>query len=593
MVDSKAIFIASSPEDVQFFLDSKNLNDKNTTVIATSLDAYNKLEANHIRFETIHHLINAQSLKANYKETDFVVKNILEDRIIKEIFSYDGLDLFELLSYDLYFFLNRILLGYDTYLKTPKLQKISKVWIPKSAVNKYLYDVINNDFMPFVLENIFKKNAVKAFDFEPKNLSAASNNFLKTSIKLTSQALFLRKSTLPKNAAVLFLCPGSHSLLLIKVFKELKKRKIKYLLVAHNLAAIDRIKLKKNGVTFVDRPSLQTKDIKKNAAFAANLITKRWKGKKRNIKLNLKKNSKNRFLYRSILLRVEWFLKNELSSVLTDYFTAIYLFGNINPKALVTTTDPNIKVLPFIKIAQKNKIKTVTLQHGMYVWPPGANFKSDKMLVWGNYYLNWFIKHLNKDKACMSISGSAFFDNIRLENVKSKSSVKSVLILMALPSVFLLQFRTEFEKLINKLANLGVKKFYVRSHPWQDISGLMAIRNNKLILTRANKKSLDHYIHESDVVITMSTTAGFNTLFAGKPLIYWDFAGDRNAPFATAGVPAVRTAKAACKFIEKYQKNNYLLSDSNRRFFLKQVFFKLDGLSSLRIADKIAGEYKN
>jgi hypothetical protein len=445
-----------------------------------------------------------------------------------------------------------------------------------------------------VLKNTLSSNTIKVFQDIPQGRQIGNNGFIKALIRKTSFTLFVKRIDVPKDATVVFLCPGSHAVLMVKIFKELAKRKIKYLLIAHNLTALERIKLKRYGVNFIDRLSLALteKSIKENSSKTLTLVKKRWQQKGTHIKLGLSRDTKNRLLEKSITYRLEWFLKYELNGLLIDYFTAQELFKHIDPKILITTTDPNIKVLPFIEMAKKNKIKTVTLQHGTYAWAPGANFQSDKMFVWGNYYLNWFIKNLNKSEQSMHITGSAFFDNYVIKKRKSKGNIKSVLILMALPSVFLLQFREEFENLIDKLVSLGVNKVYVRSHPWQDLFGLTSISKNNLTPIRANKQGLDYYINKSDAVITMSTTAGFNALAAGKPLIYWDFIGDRNIPFATAGIPTVRTANEAVKVLKKYQKGNYLPTDIKRRSLLKQTFFRLDSLSSVRIANKIAQELK-
>ena len=593
MGNIKTTFIASSSGDVQFYLNSKKLNPKNTDIIATTLDAYNKLRENKLEFEVINYTINPQTVNVNYKETAKIVKKILKNRTLREIFAYRSLDLFDFISYDLYFFVSRMLLGYEMYLKTPKLQNKSKVAISKTATDNFLKDVTNNDFIPFVLKNILSSNTVEVLKYTSQGRQIGNNGFINALIRKASFTLFVKRIIgLPQDATAVFLCPGSHAVLMAKIFKELAKRKIDYVLIAHNLTALERIKLKRYGVNFIDRLSmpLTKKDIKENSAEILNLIEKRWQQKKTHFKLGLSKKIKNELLEKAVSYRLKWFLKNELDGLLIDYFSAQELFKHAKPKILITTTDPNIKVLPFIKTAQKNKIKTVTLQHGAYAWVPGANFRSDKIFVWGNYYLNWFAKNLNKSKQSMHITGSAFFDNYAVKKRRSKRDIKSVLILMALPSVFLLQFREEFENLINMLASLCVKKVYLRSHPWQDISGLMGVYEKNLNLMKANKKGLDYYVNKSDAVITMNTTAGFNALTAGKPLIYWDFIGDRRIPFATAGIPAVRTAKEAGKFIEKYQRGNYLPTDKKRRALLKQIFFKLDGLSSVRIADKISEE---
>lgn len=586
MRHSREIFIASSSEDVQFYLDSKVLKSRNIRIIATSLDACNKLESAKVQFESIHHVINSQTIKSNYKETAVVVKMVSKDRALRQIFSFENLDLFELISYDLYFFLNRILLGYETYKKMFLYGGKSKIWISNNAVDNFLQDVINNDFMPFVIKNLRRMATLRMLNM-PQNYSNASYSLLKIPIKIASHLLLARGSLLPKNADVIFLCPGSHSVLMIKVFKELAKRNVSYLLIAHNLTAKEKVQLRKNNISFIDRLSLYTKDGDNTAKNISKQITRQWKQKGGNVLTSFKKDSKSRFLYTSIMLRIDWFIRNELHKVLKDYYVAKDIVKVNDPKIFITTTDPNIKVLPFIIFANKSSISTLTLQHGAYAWPPGANFQSNKMLTWGSHWSKWIKTKLNKNKEDLVVTGSVFFDKYRIHRQQNRKTVNSVLILMSLPTVFLLQFKKEFKNLIYELSRLDITLVYLRAHPWQDVKPLAKNSNIGVSIKVANTHDLNYYIGKSQLIITMNTTAGFQAFLSGKPLVYWDFIGDNSMPLSLAGVANVQTAKEASLLVEKYMKGKFSYSETKRKDLLAKVFFKLDGLSSKRVSDKI------
>src|SRR3989344_8761220 len=160
-----------------------------------------------------------------------------------------------------------------------------------------------------------------------------------------------KKIILRNDLDVLIVIPGDHAVKIRYLFAQLKYRHINFLLVIHNLTLKDRLLLLRDNIPFIQIDELGTRKIFFKEA-------------------RLKFNGK--------------FGKNQNNK------RALALIEELSPKILLTTTDPDPKILPFIKVAKKMNIKTITIQHGAYEPPIEANYKSEIALAWGNYYITWF-----------------------------------------------------------------------------------------------------------------------------------------------------------------------------------------------------------
>ena len=274
-----------------------------------------------------------------------------------------------------------------------------------------------------------------------------------------------KKIILHNNLDLLIVTPGDHALKIRYFLVQLKKRHINFLLVIHNLTLKERLLLLRENIPFLQINELGTRKI---------FI----KGTK--LKLNGK------------------FGKNQNNK------RALELFGKLSPKILLTTTDPDPKVLPFINMAKKMNIRTITIQHGAYESAKGANFKSAMAFIWGDYYRKWFIERLKKQNRVLKITGSPFFDQFKvqkLENSKfSVSKLRILLLLTKYPSYesFL---NNEVTKLIDYLSKIGVSEILLRPHPWQKL-GKDLFLNKGYTKIKEETGSLDDSLKKSGIAVS-------------------------------------------------------------------------------------------
>lgn len=233
--------------------------------------------------------------------------------------------------------------------------------------------------------------------------------------------------------------------------------------------------------------------------------------------------------------RVNRFFRNKLKKiaheemfeVVADIALARKILPILTPRVLVTTTDPDTKVLPYIKLAKNLKIATVCIQHGaFYAFDSPAIYpQSDFFITWSELTRNWLVKVDHFKKLSMMVGQSPFH---KFSKFKKLSIGRRVTILY-LTSVHLVdqgQVTLNLKKLFRLLETKSQKfALLVRTHPnqVQHITNLAALLSGSQIEgSFANDADLSQVLERCDLVIFENTTAGFDAMLASKPTIYFN-----------------------------------------------------------------------
>src|SRR3989344_1176100 len=487
--------------------------------------------------------MNYASYERVDREANYHYKKILDNPFFDTIFTFEGVNLFKCLDYKLYHYLLKFFSTREHINKTP-FNSINKNSFSGGLFTSPLQDNLS----------LFFKRAL-----EEKRLPAA----------VTKKQ-------------------GN--------FEKLNKKKIKYSLVLHDLDLKTLVLLYTNFIPFIERRALMSKSdhlIRKPLKRMQSM----WNKSRDKFRVIESREYKQTVLRDALILGINFFLKGELSQIARDVLATKFIITNFKPKLIVTTTDPDTKVLPYIYKAKETGIKTITLQHGAYASCVNVDFKSDTNLVWGNYYMNWFKEKLGKKSNQFVITGSTFYDNFRLKKLKKiNKQLKELSVLILLENVYFLKekFETELKKIIGYVLSEGIQKIYIRPHPWQDISFITnAFKNSfEVSIIIDNSNNLNRSINKNDLVITMDTSAGFNALILGKKLIYWDFFGKENLPFRMGGVPVAKSPEEIRDFMIKIINNKFKSFEGKRKKLLKDIFYKLDGRSSQRVVNFLESELR-
>lgn len=566
---------------------------KNLTVLATNLEAVKALEKSHFKFDKLDALVNKKTEKVAQNQATFVLEAVLNNPTIAKIFTVDTINLLEIVSNKLYLYLIRMILGYLYIEKMEKTYgKINLILFKNNVFSKY------NSLSPSAFYSlvfyIWAKNQpkfkIKLISGSGRDMSATIiSNMMKNAHVLSNFLLNVRENYKSSQREAVFVLPAAHAVKLIKLFKEMVKEKINYILIVHNLNISEKIILIKNNIRFIDRESLNGKVIEEHSLGLLLKIKTRWYQHNTNLNFLKPDTDRDKYLEDAISYRVEVFIKSELKQILKDLLISQKSIQRYKPKIIITTTDPDAKVFPFIHQAQLKNIETITIQHGAYALPGVVDFKSDKIFLWGKYYKSWFKNNLNKNNRQLIVTGSPFYDNAKVKAPQtiSAGSKKKYSILILLSGAITNSVEKELENILVGVAKLTVKKIYVRTHPWQNIyidPNITSSGDNNLIVV-ANKMDLKYYLDKSQVVITTNTAAGFRALIRGKIIEYWDFVGNEALPYRNGGIPVAKNSDEVLRINTKLLVGGYKINIAKRTKLIGDIFYKLDNNSSKRIVN--------
>ena len=379
---------------------------------------------------------------------------------------------------------------------------------------------------------------------------------------------------------------------MIPVLKELERKKIEYLLVSYNLLNKHKILLLKNNIKFLKSNDFYSVDIRKESEIITNKMRSRWQKIKKPYDISWGKGLIKKFFRETISHKVENVLNHEIEEVIRDYLVAKQIISEYKPKLLISTTDPDTRVLSYIRMAKRAGIRSITIQHGAFVNPYSVDFESDKMLVWGPYYKKWFIQNLSKTPNQLEICGSLEYDNFYTRKTSSKRTrTQTVLILASFYYLKAIEFEKDLASMIEKLNKAGFMKILIRTHPYQRLYFIENLARSSNFVEIANKSILEEVLDKADLVISNDTTAGVSAIIAGKEIIYWPFFKKEYLPFGKFRSAFVgHNVKEVIQIVKRMQNNKIDRTIVSRAKFIKQVCFKLDGKASVRIAKKISAE---
>lgn len=254
---------------------------------------------------------------------------------------------------------------------------------------------------------------------------------------------------------------------------------------------------------------------------------------------------------------------------------------------IILNTDVHKVSRALVLLARNRRIKTYVIQHGSTVLEYGyLPVISDYIFTWGKLSNNWFLER-GTNKNNLITTGTPKMDSIQNFDIQKESIQEVENILLILNPIGEKKVR-DFLRIV-KDANLDVNyNLVIKLHPGsvdnRNIVDEIFKNSNIHIHKTGNTHKL---IHESDVVITTTSTVGNETIAFNKPLAQIKI---------TDTEPSMDYEKFDCSHVVKNAKELEELigkvdslesKKANYQKFISDYFYSLDGKSAERIKNVI------
>jgi len=332
----------------------------------------------------------------------------------------------------------------------------------------------------------------------------------------------LRKQNIDQKCDLLILATPSHLVKMAHVIEDLKKNGYQVAILTYSLTNALKTEMDKHFDNYYEKERLLNSEIKKKAdLFKKSLIKKKiWN------RFVDKKFGKNPFALEDIRSKIKNIIEEEIDSVFLDIFLSKKILSSSLPKALLVTTDPDTKILPYIYESKKLGIKTICIQHGAFYAKdsPAIYPMSDYFIAWSSVSKEWLQKTAYFKKIQMFFGKSPFHLGVPKVRTLTKHKTRTILFLATKqPTVDKGLVMFYLRKLFEVLSGLDNLKIIVRVHPFQNLVNLKPLVNQSKNRTYfENNKPLLSVIESADVIIYENTSAGFDAMLSGKPTVYFN-----------------------------------------------------------------------
>jgi hypothetical protein len=416
------------------------------------------------------------------------------------------------------------------------------------------------------------------------------------------------------NGAIFFLAfmPRMYLDILVPVILKLKKQGNKKIVVLTDSSGSTLKYPKIPGVIYRDVWSFWNKSLEKESGDMRKIVSKELVSLYSRIK---KSDAKKYFLKkhgRALGLSLKMLFRIYIPLILEQAIISKYILNKYKPKNIISPDTSDARVRLYRLFGKNLNISSLDIQFGL-TGPEGVEWKfflADKVAVWGQSSKNVLIKHgVKKEK--IFITGSPRHDSLIVPNNKSLIRLrKKYKLTSANPIVLFASTYVDKSHFIFSNSNVlqDMKKaifetaktypdiiFLVKPHPVENIRDNYALgKNCKNLVFIKKEEDISLLINLSDYFISFGSTSTIDALIANKLSICPVFPGWPFSRFFEKS-KVVLIPKSKDDLLDIFYdishntptiKKNRI---SNSKDFLKNLTYKVDGMSSHRVTKLVLG----
>lgn len=272
------------------------------------------------------------------------------------------------------------------------------------------------------------------------------------------------------------------------------------------------------------------------------------------------------------------------------------LFKTEKPDLVILFDDIGVFGKTAAFVCKLNRVKCLTLQHGIFGDLPIMNIVSDKFAAYGDFIKKIMVKRGVSPKKIV-VTGNPKFD-IFLKNNYSRDKFYEKfgipddykLVVLATTTFFLGNTNEDIiSATIECLKNLDKTQLIIKTHPSDNntpiYKSIVKKLNSDAIVIQ--KHDIFDILNSCDILITVSSTVGLEAMIFGKTVINLNLTGSEELiPYSKSKAAiGIRDLSKLAAAINNSLYNKTILKklEHNKIKFIKEHAFKIDGKSTDRI----------
>jgi hypothetical protein len=303
----------------------------------------------------------------------------------------------------------------------------------------------------------------------------------------------------------------------------------------------------------------------------------------------------------SLGMKAHYDARSALGEIVTQtrIYTDIYfdLIENIKPDVVVLLNEISLPERLTGLVSAITGTPSVSIQHGLYIGYVYRKLATDKVIVWGDEPKKFWEKTGCQPERIVSVGALAHekWAAWKEKDSSAPPAIKPhVLFLGQNPAAFISQetHRKTINAVFHATQTLPQYHFIVKPHPGEDIKPyktalqeLQSQSNVELVTSSV----VENAIRQSDLVITVFSTAGLEAMLMGKPVIVLNLSEESSiAPYAAAAelVESKESLSRSIQTIlEDPVRRQFLISAGNK--YADEYFGKMDGQAAQRAVQVI------